>query len=187
MHVFLTSALVIGEWSDSRPIHFTPGIHWIEGWMDPRACLDNMEKLKFLTLPRFELQPPVQSVVIRYTTEYRVHTDSHHIQLSTFHDCTSNIRHDLLSPTVVSRYPRALMALIFTCTEWIFLDGNVSRGISLRSSELAGRYSRWETVKWMYNRILHLVTLLAFVFGKATLNFLPQVSEGVSVFASHAL
>jgi hypothetical protein len=35
------------EWSASRPGRFTPGerapcTHWIGGWVDPRACLDNV-------------------------------------------------------------------------------------------------------------------------------------------------
>jgi hypothetical protein len=61
-HIFLTSALAGGEWSASRPCHFTPvervpGAHWIRGWVDPRAGLDDLEKRKFLTLPRRELRP----------------------------------------------------------------------------------------------------------------------------------
>jgi hypothetical protein len=45
-HVFLTSALVGGEWSASRPGRFTPGekvpgTHWIGGWVDSRAGLDD--------------------------------------------------------------------------------------------------------------------------------------------------
>jgi hypothetical protein len=48
-HVFLTSALVGGEWSASRPARFTPGerssgTHWIGGSVDPRAGLNDMEK-----------------------------------------------------------------------------------------------------------------------------------------------
>jgi hypothetical protein len=48
-HIFLTSALVGGEWSASRPGRFTPGerasgTHWIGGWVDPRARLNNKEK-----------------------------------------------------------------------------------------------------------------------------------------------
>jgi hypothetical protein len=40
IHIFLTSALVGGEWSASRPGRFTPGerapgTHWIGGWMTP--------------------------------------------------------------------------------------------------------------------------------------------------------
>jgi hypothetical protein len=31
------SALDEGELSDSRPQHFTPGIHWIEGGEGPKA------------------------------------------------------------------------------------------------------------------------------------------------------
>jgi hypothetical protein len=60
IHIFLTSSLVDGEWSASRPGRFTPGerapsTHWIGGWVDPRACLDGVEKRKFLALPGLEL------------------------------------------------------------------------------------------------------------------------------------
>jgi hypothetical protein len=42
IHIFLTSALVGGEWSASRPGRFTrgeraPGTHWIGGWVDPQS------------------------------------------------------------------------------------------------------------------------------------------------------
>jgi hypothetical protein len=48
IHIFLTSVLVGGELSASRPGRFTPGkralgIHWIGGWVNPRAGLDDME------------------------------------------------------------------------------------------------------------------------------------------------
>jgi hypothetical protein len=47
---FLTSAVVGGEWSASRPARFTPrertpGTHCIGGWVDPRAGLDDVEKI----------------------------------------------------------------------------------------------------------------------------------------------
>jgi hypothetical protein len=50
---FLTSALDGGEWSASRPCRFplwerVPGIHWIEGWVSPRAGPDAVEKRKIL-------------------------------------------------------------------------------------------------------------------------------------------
>jgi hypothetical protein len=65
-HGFLTSALVTGEWSASRPGCFTareraPGTHWIGGWVGPRAGLDGVEKRKFLTLPRLEFCCPARS------------------------------------------------------------------------------------------------------------------------------
>jgi hypothetical protein len=49
------------EWSASRPFYFTPGerspgIHWIGGWVNPRAGLDDMDKIKFLTLEGLELR-----------------------------------------------------------------------------------------------------------------------------------
>jgi hypothetical protein len=61
-HVFLTLALVRDEWSASRPCLFSPGenvfgTNLIGGWMCLRAGLDDMEKWKFLTLPRIELWP----------------------------------------------------------------------------------------------------------------------------------
>jgi hypothetical protein len=60
LHIFLTSALAGDEWSVSRPCRFTPGergpgSHWIGGWVDSRAGLDDVEKRKFLTLPGLEL------------------------------------------------------------------------------------------------------------------------------------
>jgi hypothetical protein len=62
---FLTSALVRGERSASRPDRFTPeekapGTHWKGGWVNPRAGLDHVEKRKFLILPGLELRPPGQ-------------------------------------------------------------------------------------------------------------------------------
>jgi hypothetical protein len=44
IHIFLTSALVGGEWSASRPCRFTPGTHFIGGWVDPRAGLDKLKQ-----------------------------------------------------------------------------------------------------------------------------------------------
>jgi hypothetical protein len=43
IHVLLTSELVGGEWSASRPGHFTPGTNWI-GWVGPKADQDAVEK-----------------------------------------------------------------------------------------------------------------------------------------------
>jgi hypothetical protein len=62
IHIFLTSALVGGEWSGSHPGRFTPGerapgTHSIGGWVNPRDSLDDMEKWKLLTLSGLELRP----------------------------------------------------------------------------------------------------------------------------------
>jgi hypothetical protein len=61
IHIFLISVLV-GEWSGSRPGHFTPverspDTHWVGGWTWPRTGMDNVEKRTFLTLPGLELRP----------------------------------------------------------------------------------------------------------------------------------
>jgi hypothetical protein len=55
IHIFLTSALVGGESSASRPGRFTfgertVGNHRVGGWVGPRAGLDDAEERKFLTL-----------------------------------------------------------------------------------------------------------------------------------------
>jgi hypothetical protein len=53
----LTSALVGGEWSASRPGRFNPGERasdtlWIGGWVDLRSDLDDLEKRKFINTYR---------------------------------------------------------------------------------------------------------------------------------------
>jgi hypothetical protein len=65
----LTSALDGGEWSASRPSHFTlregvPGTHWIGGWVGPRAILDVVVKRKIPSLsqesnPRTPIVQPI--------------------------------------------------------------------------------------------------------------------------------
>jgi hypothetical protein len=61
------------EVSSQRPGRFTPGekapgTHWIGGWVNPRANLDDVEKKKFLPLQELNSDPSVvQSVASRYT------------------------------------------------------------------------------------------------------------------------
>jgi hypothetical protein len=57
----LTSALDRGEWSSSRPGHFTTregvaGTHWIGGWVGSRDVLDSAAKKK-IPSPRRESNP----------------------------------------------------------------------------------------------------------------------------------
>jgi hypothetical protein len=81
IHIFLTSALAAGEWSPSSLWCFTPGkrppaSHWIGGWVEPRAVLEDLERRKFLTLLGLELRPisrPARSQSqyrLRYTGSY---------------------------------------------------------------------------------------------------------------------
>jgi hypothetical protein len=78
IHVFLTSALVGGEWSASLHLRLTPekkahGIIWTGGWVGPRGSLDD-KKWKFFTLPGLELRPfgrSAQSQLL-YQRRYRV-------------------------------------------------------------------------------------------------------------------
>jgi hypothetical protein len=65
----LTSALDGGVWSAWRPGRFTPkerarGIHWIGGWVGPRAVLDAVVKRKIPSsrresIPRTPIVQPV--------------------------------------------------------------------------------------------------------------------------------
>jgi hypothetical protein len=60
--VFLTSALVGGEWSASRTGRFTarergPGTHLIGDCVGPSTGLDDVERRKIFPLPRPELGP----------------------------------------------------------------------------------------------------------------------------------
>jgi hypothetical protein len=50
MHIFLTSALVGGEWPHAPPV-LLPGIYWIGGWVGPRTGDDEVERRKFFLLP----------------------------------------------------------------------------------------------------------------------------------------
>jgi hypothetical protein len=61
IHIFFTSALVIGEWSASHPGRLSageraPGIQWIGSWVGPRAVLDVVERGKILPQPGLELR-----------------------------------------------------------------------------------------------------------------------------------
>jgi hypothetical protein len=46
IYVFVTLALLGGEWSTSGPGGKAPGNRWIGGWVGPRTCLDDMESRK---------------------------------------------------------------------------------------------------------------------------------------------
>jgi hypothetical protein len=63
--MFLTSALVWGDCSASRPGRFTPSAHCIGGWMAPRAGLNNVEKRKFWSYR--DLNSVAQPVASWYT------------------------------------------------------------------------------------------------------------------------
>jgi hypothetical protein len=80
IHIFLTSALVGGEWLASRPCRFTPlerapGTHWIGDWVGFRVDMDDVEKRKICTLPGLELRPLCRPV--RSQSLYRLHLVFH--------------------------------------------------------------------------------------------------------------
>jgi hypothetical protein len=73
IHIFLTSALVGGEWSASHPGRFTSGERalgtlLIGGWVDPGAGLDDVEKRIFNRNRDSNSDPSVfQPIASRYT------------------------------------------------------------------------------------------------------------------------
>jgi hypothetical protein len=56
IHVFLTSVIIRGKWSASRPSRLTPGTYWTGGWVCLRTGLDDVERRKILPLPELELR-----------------------------------------------------------------------------------------------------------------------------------
>jgi hypothetical protein len=75
IHILLTLTLAGGGWSASRPGRFTPAegassTHWIGGWVDPRAGLDDLEKRKFLTLQGLKLWPLSLPAIASCYTDY---------------------------------------------------------------------------------------------------------------------
>jgi hypothetical protein len=73
IHIFLTSALVGGEWSASRLCRFTPGkeppVPIVQEVGGPQSRSGRYGEVKILTLPGLEIPPPpvVQPVASRYT------------------------------------------------------------------------------------------------------------------------
>jgi hypothetical protein len=47
------------------------GTHWVEGWVDPTAGQDNIEKWKFLTLPGLEPLPLGRPPVIFFFFNFK--------------------------------------------------------------------------------------------------------------------
>jgi hypothetical protein len=75
--VFLILALDEGELLASCPNCFTPGgkaisTHWIGGSVSPRTGLDDMKRIKILTLPGFKLQPSAVQPVASCYTDYAI-------------------------------------------------------------------------------------------------------------------
>jgi hypothetical protein len=49
-----------------------PATHWMGGWVHPRAGLDDVEKRKFLSLLKLELNPSVIQPVASRCTDYAI-------------------------------------------------------------------------------------------------------------------
>jgi hypothetical protein len=66
--MYISTFLVGGEWSASSLCRSTPEPNCIEGWVDPKVDLDDMERKEFMTLRDSNSDPSVvQPVTSRYT------------------------------------------------------------------------------------------------------------------------
>jgi hypothetical protein len=72
MYRSTTLALAGGECQLFYPRGKSPGTHWIGGWVDPTAGLDDVEKRNFLTLLGLELDPSVIQPVASHYTDYAI-------------------------------------------------------------------------------------------------------------------
>jgi hypothetical protein len=66
IHVFLTSALVGGEWSATcfgrfTPWERSPGIHWVGVWVDPQSWSGRRGEKKIFDLTRTRTPTPRSS------------------------------------------------------------------------------------------------------------------------------
>jgi hypothetical protein len=75
IHILLNSALAGSTWSVLGPDRFiprerAPTTHWLGGWVDPRAGLDEVGKRKFLSLPGLTLDRSVVQPAVSLFTGY---------------------------------------------------------------------------------------------------------------------
>jgi hypothetical protein len=75
IHIFLISALVASECSALYPGRFipgerAPGTHWVGGWVGPSTGLNDVVKIKFLTLLDSNSDPLVVQSVASRCTDY---------------------------------------------------------------------------------------------------------------------
>jgi hypothetical protein len=65
----------------SRPGRFTPGTHWMEGWVSPKASLNAVAKRKkYISLSGIEYRSPSQKPVHYYYNEHILKTSIKHVR-----------------------------------------------------------------------------------------------------------
>jgi hypothetical protein len=76
-HIFLTSALVGGEWSASRPDRFTPGerapsTHWTGGWVGTEPVWTTWRRENSLPYQGLNSDPLVVQPIASHYTNYAI-------------------------------------------------------------------------------------------------------------------
>jgi hypothetical protein len=69
------------------PWERAPGTLWTEGWVDPRAGMEDAEKIKFLTLTELDPDP---SIIQPVESLYRLHYPGHFTNITTYF-CTVSL------------------------------------------------------------------------------------------------
>jgi hypothetical protein len=139
IQIFLTLALAGGEWSASRLSRLNSGervsgTHWLWGWVDLRAGLDDLEKRKFLNLLGLELWPFSSPAYTDYAIQASfcliVHyqTDTYCFQIL-YHLCVMYIS-DISYPEAVLRKVISIKHLTFA-----FKSESWNRSLNSSSSE----------------------------------------------------
>jgi hypothetical protein len=161
--MYLTAALVGFFSFTHRPLYPREralGTHWLGGWMGPKAGLDDVEKRKFLTLPRLELRPLVRPV--RNQSLYRLRYPGFQYQAMNSNNETS---HPILfSITLVFYFLRLKYSLEF------------SKPQSMRSN-LCFSLSRRSNVRPIQNKFISLLAMTAVLFIFGQIRFVYAVNE----------
>jgi hypothetical protein len=134
IHIFLISALAGSEWLASHPGRLTPGekapsAHWIGGWVDPRAGLDDVEKRKFLNLPGLELRPlgsPARNQLLyrlRYPGSFPPTTRSSNWSIPFWISGQNFVRFSHPLPALSVLFPN------LSC--WFYHSNNIWRGVHI--------------------------------------------------------
>jgi hypothetical protein len=136
IHTFLNSASRSGRFTS---VERAPGTHWIGGWINPRAGLDDLEKGKFLSLSGLELWPlgrPASSQSL-----YRLHILFHSSLPNSTKQTNNNQQNNLKQKLINNSYFRYftdeyfntfkhcnLYVFVFICTIlWFILQDQQPR------------------------------------------------------------
>jgi hypothetical protein len=92
-----------------------PGTHWIGGWVDSGANLDNLEKKNSLTLPGLELRPLSRPAPSQSDIQYMTHITKYTWLNKTGHDIKKSSFEKINIFTKENCSPTFITKLIYRC------------------------------------------------------------------------